>query len=57
MRIKLYDEIVLKDGREAVVIEMFSENSFLVDIGSNPSDWETISVTRDMIKKVLRDGD
>ena len=57
MKIKLYDEIMLKDGREAVVIEVLSENNFLVDVGSSPSDWETISVTRDEIKKVLRDGD
>jgi len=57
VKIKLYDEIMLKDGREAVVIEVLSENNFLVDVGSSPSDWETISVTRDEIKKVLRDGD
>jgi len=36
---------------------VLSENNFLVDVGSSPSDWETISVTRDEIKKVLRDGD
>lgn len=49
---KQYDTVLLKDGRRGVVVEVF-DNSCIVDIGSSPEDWETISVKKEDIEKVL----
>lgn len=54
MKIKQYDEVLLKDGRTAAIVEVFSERDFLVDVGSSPADWDTISVTIHEIEKVLK---
>lgn len=54
MDIKQYDTVILKDGREAAIIEVFSGTEFLADVGDNPSTWETIDVTLDEIEKVMR---
>ena len=45
MKIKQYDDVVLRDGRLAGIVEVFSETNFLADVGSGPEDWETIEVT------------
>lgn len=52
-KIKEFDRVLLKDGREADVMEVFDNKAFIVDVGSSPEDWETISVTIDDIEKVL----
>lgn len=52
MKIKQYDNVLLKDGRSATIVEVFSDTVFLADVGSSPKDWETIDVTLDMIEKV-----
>ena len=52
-KIKEFDRILLKDGREADVMEAFENKAFIVDVGSSPEDWETISVTIEDIEKVL----
>lgn len=54
MKIHQYDEVLLKDGREAAIVEKFSEQDFLADVGSSPKDWETINITIDNIDKVIR---
>ena len=54
MKINLFDEVLLKNGQEAAIIEVFSDRDFLADIGSGPEDWDTIFVTIDEIEKVLR---
>ncbi|MCI5901129.1 MAG: hypothetical protein MRZ74_01205 [Blautia sp.] len=51
--IKEFDRVLLKDGREADVMEAFDNKVFIVDVGSSPKDWETISVTIDDIEKVF----
>ena len=53
MNIKLYDDVLLKDGRTAGVVEMLGEDCFLVDVGDGPESWETIEVTSGMIERVL----
>lgn len=53
MKIKQYDTVLLKDGREAAVVEAFENREFIVDVGNSPKDWETISVTIDDIEKVI----
>ena len=54
MQVKQYDDILLKDGREGCVVEVFDNIEFLVDIGSSPKDWDTITVKIDEIKKVIK---
>lgn len=54
MVVKQYDSVLLKDGREAVIVEAFENKSFIADVGSSPEDWETISITIDDIEKALR---
>lgn len=53
MRIKQYDTVLLKDGRIATIVEVFSDTAFLADVGSSPKDWETIDITIDMIERQL----
>ena len=53
MRVKQYDTVFLKDGREAVIVERFSDTVFLADVGDSPADWETISITAEDIERVL----
>lgn len=54
MQIKEFDTVLLKDGREASVMEAFDGKAFIVDVGTSPADWETISVTADQIEKVIK---
>lgn len=54
MLIRQYDNVLLKDGRRAAIVEVFSERDFLADVGSSPKDWETIDITIDDIEVVLR---
>ena len=51
--IQEFDRVLLKDGREADVMEVFENKTFIVDVGNSPDDWETISVTIEDIEKVL----
>lgn len=53
MKIEQYCTVLLKDGREAAIVEVFSERDFLADVGSSPKDWETISITIDDVEKVI----
>ena len=53
MKINQYDTVLLKDGREAVIVEKFSEKDFLADVGDSPADWETIDVSIDDIVNVV----
>ena len=52
-KIKEFDRVLLKDGREADVMEPFENKVFIVDVGNSPQDWETISLTIDDIKKII----
>lgn len=54
MLIRQYDEVLLKDGREAAIVEVFSDRVFLADVGSSEKDWETIDITIDDIEAVVR---
>lgn len=52
--IKQFDEVLLTDGRKGAVVEVFGDQDvFEVDIGTTSSDWETITVKRDGIEKVI----
>ena len=53
MKIEEFDSVLLKDGREASIVEKLSETAFIADVGSSPRDWETIDITIDDIERVL----
>jgi len=53
MEIKQYDRVLLKDGNEAIIVEIFVSNkAFLADIEKD-DDIYTEDVTIDQILKVL----
>lgn len=54
MLIKEFDTVKLKDGREAIIVEVFSDKDFLADVGSSPEDWDTIDITIDQIETVVK---
>ena len=51
MEFSQYDTVLLKDGREAVIVEVDSPIHFTADIGDSSKDWDTIPITLDMIKR------
>lgn len=54
MKLKEFDTVLLKDGRRASIIEVFPDGSLIVDVGSSPSDWETLyDKTVDDIEKII----
>ncbi len=53
MRIKVYDRVLLKDGSEASIVEIFEDGkTFLADIDRN-GDTDTDEISIDEIKKIL----
>ncbi|MCH5212259.1 MAG: hypothetical protein J1G06_04525 [Oscillospiraceae bacterium] len=53
MKIKQFDTVLLKDGREAAIVEVLDDKCFIADVGDSPEDWDTISITIDNIEKVI----
>lgn len=53
VKIELYSTVRLKDGREGAVVEMDGPDHYLVDVGSSPENWETVSVPASEIVEVL----
>lgn len=53
MIVKQYDTVLLKDGREASIVEAFENKVFIADVGSSAKDWDTISITISDIEKIL----
>lgn len=55
MKIRQYDNVLLKDGRTAAIVEVFEGKDFIADVGNSEKDWKTITLTIDDIDKVLTD--
>lgn len=53
MELKQYDAVRLKDGREAIVVEIF-DDLCIVDVGDSPEILETIDVARTDIVEVIK---
>ena len=53
MFVRQYDTVLLKDGREAAIVEAFENKVFIADVGNSPADWETIDITIDDIKEII----
>ena len=56
MDIKQYDSVILKDGRQAAIVEVWDSTHFLADVGSSPQNWDTIDITIDDVERVISDG-
>lgn len=56
MIIKEFDTVLLKDGREASIVEVFENKAFIADVGTSPKDWETIDISMDDIAEVIHTG-
>ncbi len=55
MMIKQFDSVLLKDGREGTVTDVFNDGQlFYVDIGDAPGKYENIDVKLKDIEKVIR---
>lgn len=52
MEIHEFDNVILKDGQEAAIVEVLDSTHFLADIGHGPEDWDTIDITIDDIEKI-----
>ncbi len=57
MVVKQYDTVLLKDGRQAAIVEAFDNRVFIADVGDSPKDWDTIDITIDDIERVLHTSD
>lgn len=43
LKVKEFDRVLLKDGREGGVMEVSGDGiSLVIDVGSSPKDWETL---------------
>lgn len=40
-----FAEVLLKDGRIGAITDVFEPDTYFVDIGSSPKDWDNITVT------------
>lgn len=49
MKYEEYDVIKLKDGRVGTIVGIM-KNTYVVDVGEDESDWETIDVWPDEIE-------
>lgn len=57
MIIKLYDKIILKDGRTATVVEILEDGvAYLADVDLPGPDWDTIEINQEDIKSVKAAG-
>lgn len=57
MDIKLYDTILMKDGKEAVIVEILDDDTFIVDVGDSPQNWETFDIKLKDIEKIIARND
>ena len=56
MIVKQYDTVLLKDGREASIVEAFDHKLFIAEVGNSPKDWETIDISIDDIDKIIQEA-
>ena len=59
MKIKMFDTVILKDGREATIVEIYEqgkayEADILVDDTGEYPEYETETIRQDEIKKVIK---
>ena len=52
IEIKMFDHVLLKDGRRASIVEIF-DDEYIVDVDLG-GDYDTISISKSEIAKVLQ---
>lgn len=50
--IELYDEVILKDGRKAAIVEIFSD-SYVADIELDDGEYDTCFIYPEQIASVI----
>ena len=54
MNVKLYDKVILKDGRRGDIVDILDPGvAYLVDVELPGPDWDTIGIRQSDIKEVL----
>lgn len=51
---KEYQTVILKDGREATIVEIVGDESYIADIGDSPEDWDDIVIHDNEIKSAVK---
>lgn len=46
-----FAEILLKDGRIGAITDVFEPDTYFVDVGSSPKDWDNITVKEEDIAR------
>lgn len=59
MKIKMFDTVILKDGREATIVEIYEQDKayeadILVDDTGEYPEYETETIRQDEIKEVIK---
>lgn len=58
MKVDWYDDVLLKDGQEGCVIEIYKsdegETGYEIELSDDPHDSKTITVSINEIEKVIR---
>lgn len=52
-QIKLYDNVLLSDGRKAQIVDLLDRKAFLVDVEVD-GDLDTITVYPNQIKEIIK---
>lgn len=55
-----YEEFVsvlLKDGRIGAITDVFEPDTYFVDVGTSPKDWDNITVTEDQIERLATESE
>lgn len=54
MNVKLYDKVILKDGRRGDIVDILDPGvAYLVDVELPGPDWDTIEIRQSDINEVL----
>lgn len=52
---KMYDKVILKDKRTAVIVDVLEQGkAYIADVDLPDSEWETIEIRQDDIEKVIK---
>lgn len=47
-----FDTVILKDGRQGAIVEVYGPNAYEVDVGHSPKDWDSVFVTDSDIERL-----
>ena len=50
-----FQEVILKDGRIAAIVEILGEGVYIADVGDSPADWDDIVISEDDIVRAVEE--